>query len=322
MANETLSPTAGDINTAAPPLGAPDSAIGQRTGTESALSTWAGPYVTEMLGQGQAVANQPYQAYTGPLTAGESVPQSTAFQGVANLAVPTAAAGTYTPETFDTAQANRYINPYVQAALQPQLVELQRQQELKRIENAGRLTRAGAFGGGRQAVMDSELDRAYLDKSSELTGLAYLDAFNKAQQQFNLEQGREQSAQTDANRFVMDALSKQAQLGGLQRDIEKEGITADRKQFEEERKFPYQQVQFQQSLLQNLPLETQSYTYAQPSALANILSGASGTSSYLESILGPGGIGGLVGGLFGSDNSTPSAVNPNLGNIVAGQSWA
>ena len=278
MANETLSPTAGDINTA-----------------------WAGPYVTEMLGQGQAVANQPYQAYTGPLTAGESVPQSTAFQGVANLAVPTAAAGTYTPETFDTAQANRYINPYVQAALQPQLVELQRQQELKRIENAGRLTRAGAFGGGRQAVMDSELDRAYLDKSSELTGLAYLDAFNKAQQQFNVEQGRGQSAQTDANRFVMDALSKQAQLGGLQRDIEKEGITADRKQFEEERKFPYQQVQFQQSLLQNLPLETQSYTYAQPSALANILSGASGTSSYLESILGPGGIGGLVGGLFGSD---------------------
>tara|TARA_R110000787_G_scaffold127054_3_gene238383 strand:- start:1340 stop:2314 length:975 start_codon:yes stop_codon:yes gene_type:complete len=314
MANGTLSPTAGDVNTAAPALGAPDSAIGQRTGTESALSTWAGPYVTEMLGQGQAVANQPYQAYTGPLTAGESAPQSTAFQGVANLAVPTAAAGTYTPETFDTAQANRYINPYVQAALQPQLVELQRQQELKRIENAGRLTRAGAFGGGRQAVMESELDRSYLDKSSELTGLAYLDAFNKAQQQFNVEQGREQSAQTDANRFVMDALSKQAQLGGLQRDIEKEGVAADMKQFEEERKFPYQQVQFQQSLLQNLPLETQSYSYAQPSALANILSGASGSSSYLESILGPGGIGGLVSGLFGSDNSTPSAVNPSLGN--------
>ena len=304
----TQTPPAAAVNTAAPPLGAPNKVIGQKTGTESALSTWAGPYVTEMLGRGQAVSSQPYQAYTGPLTAGESAPQSTAFQGIANLAVPTAAAGTYTPATFDAAQANRYINPYVQEALQPQLVELQRQQELKRIENAGRLTRAGAFGGGRQAVMESELDRSYLDKAAELTGLAYLDAYNKAQQQFNVEQGREQSAQTDANRFVMDALGKQAQLGGLQRDIEKEGIAADRKQFEEERKFPYQQVQFQQSLLQNLPLETQSYTYAQPSALANILSGASGTSSYLESILGPGGVGGLVSGLFNPKPAVNTAV--------------
>ena len=297
----TVDPTAADINTAAPAFGAPNNVIGQKTGTESALSTWAGPYVTEMLGRGQAVSSQPYQAYTGPLTAGESAPQSAAFQGIANLAVPTAAAGTYTPATFDAAQANRYINPYVQTALQPQLTELQRQQELKRIENASRLTRAGAFGGGRQAVMESELDRSYLDKAAELTGLAYLDAFNKAQQQFNVEQGREQSAQADANRFVLDALSKQAELGTAQRGIEKEGIAADKKQFEEERKFPYQQVQFQQSLLQNLPLETQSYTYAQPSALANILTGASGTSSYLESILGPGGIGGLVSGLFGPD---------------------
>jgi len=304
----TQTPPAAAVSTASPPLTGPNSAIGQKTGTESALSTWAGPYVTEMLGRGQAVSSQPYQAYTGPLTAGESAPQSTAFQGIANLAVPTAAAGTYTPATFDAAQANRYINPYVQEALQPQLTELQRQQELKRIENAGRLTRAGAFGGGRQAVMESELDRSYLDKAAELTGLAYLDAYNKAQQQFNVEQGREQSAQTDANRFVMDALGKQAQLGGLQRDIEKEGIAADKKQFEEERKFPYQQVQFQQSLLQNLPLETQSYTYAQPSALQNILSGASGTSSYLESILGPGGIGGLVSGLFNPKPAVNTAV--------------
>ena len=303
----TQTPPAAAVSTASPPLTGPNSAIGQRTGTESALSTWAGPYVTEMLGRGQAVSSQPYQAYTGPLTAGESAPQSTAFQGIANLAVPTAAAGTYTPATFDAAQANKYINPYVQEALQPQLTELQRQQELKRIENAGRLTRAGAFGGGRQAVMESELDRSYLDKAAELTGLAYLDAYNKAQQQFNVEQTREQSAQTDANRFVMDALNQQARLGGLQRDIEKEGIAADRKQFEEERKFPYQQVQFQQSLLQNLPLETQSYTYAQPSALSNILTGASGTSSYLESILGPGGVGGLVSGLFGGSN--PAAAN-------------
>ena len=51
----------------------------KQTGTESALSTYAGPYVTDMLGRGRALADQGYQAYTGPLTAGQSGLQDTAF---------------------------------------------------------------------------------------------------------------------------------------------------------------------------------------------------------------------------------------------------
>ena len=56
-----------------------DDISGQQTGTESALSTYVGPYVTEMLGKGAALADQPYQAYMGPLTAGASALQDTAF---------------------------------------------------------------------------------------------------------------------------------------------------------------------------------------------------------------------------------------------------
>jgi hypothetical protein len=67
-----------------------DPLVGQQTGTESSLSNWAGPYVTEMLGRGQALASQPYQAYTGPLTAGQSGLQTQAFQGLAGLTIPTA----------------------------------------------------------------------------------------------------------------------------------------------------------------------------------------------------------------------------------------
>jgi len=60
------------------------------TGTESNLSNWAGPYVTNMLGQGQALANLPYQAYTGPLTAGASPLQTGAFSTAAGLTTPSA----------------------------------------------------------------------------------------------------------------------------------------------------------------------------------------------------------------------------------------
>ena len=58
------------------------------TGTESALSSWAGPYVTDMLGKGQALSEAPYQEYSGPLTAGTSPLQQQAFGTAANLGVP------------------------------------------------------------------------------------------------------------------------------------------------------------------------------------------------------------------------------------------
>lgn len=282
---------------------APESIIGKKTGQESALSNWVGPYVTEMLGRGQAVSQTPFEAYMGPLTAGESAPQTAAFQGVANLAVPTEQMTAFTPQTFGAEQATQYMNPYVQTALQPQLDELNRQQQLKRIDNASRLSRAGAYGGGRQAVMESELDRSYLDKASEITGLGYLDAYNKAQQQFNAEQNLAMQAQNQTNVYGLNALQRQADLGGKQRGIEAEGIAADKAQFDFEQAFPYKQIQFQQSLLQGLPLAAQSYNYAQPSALANILTGTSGSQGLATSLLGEGGIGGLISGLFGSGDT-------------------
>ena len=57
-------------------------------GTESNLSNWVGPYVTDMLGKGQALSETPYHAYQGPLTAGDSPLQAQAFNNASNLAVP------------------------------------------------------------------------------------------------------------------------------------------------------------------------------------------------------------------------------------------
>jgi hypothetical protein len=65
-----------------------------------------------------------------------------------------------------------------------------------------------------------------------------------------LEQDREAAAQTAANTYGLAGLTKQAELGGIERGIEQSGIEADRMQFEEERDFPYKQVQYMQSLLQ------------------------------------------------------------------------
>jgi hypothetical protein len=54
--------------------------------TAEGLSSWAGPYVSNYLGKGEALSNQPYQAYTGPLTAGASNLQQQQFAGLSDVA--------------------------------------------------------------------------------------------------------------------------------------------------------------------------------------------------------------------------------------------
>jgi hypothetical protein len=240
-----------------------------------------------MLGKGEALANTPYQAYTGPLTAGASDLQTGAFSGLAGLTIPTDKMGAYTPGSFtDTGVAQKYMNPYIQTALNPQIDEARRQAEISRMNDASRLTRAGAFGGSRQAIMESEGNRNLGANLANITGQGYKTAYDLAANQFNTEQGRGQSAQELTNQYGLNTLRNQAELGAVQRGIESEGIAADKAQFEEQREYPFKQVQYQQSLLQGLPLAAQTYSYAQPSTLSEILGSAGGLQS-LYKILFP-----------------------------------
>lgn len=271
----------------------------KQTGSSDSLAAYAGPYVTDMLGKGRALADQGYQAYTGPLTAGTSALQDTAFQGIANLTVPTTSMGAFNPGTFAasgaptasgdvpaaTGMVGEYMNPYLSAVLSPQLEEARRQAEISRQAESGRFTRAGAFGGSRQALADLERDDRLNRNLADITGKGYASAFDAARQQFNEEQNRQQTAIDAANRYGLDALAAQTKAGEIQRGIEAEGIAADLAQFEEERDFPYKNVQFMQSLLGTLPLTTQSYSYSQPSSLSNILAGG-GIADVIASLLG------------------------------------
>lgn len=280
-------PTAAETTAAAttPAATTTDATAPQQTGTESSLSSWVGDYVTDMLGKGQALGSTDYQGYGGPLTAGASAAQDAAFQGIAGLTLPTDQMGAFTPGSFtDAGIASQYMNPYLMQALQPQIDEARRQAGITATQNANKF--AGAYGGSAQALYNAEADRNLGQNLSAITGTGYANAFDKAQQQFNTEQGRGQTAQDAANTYGLAALTKQADLGAAQRSIESEGIKADRLQFEEERDFPYKQVQYMQSLLQGLPLATQSYSYAEPSSITAALNAAGGVKNLYDSIFG------------------------------------
>ena len=273
----------------------------------STLSEYAGPYVTEMLGKTQAVANQPYSVYQGPMTAGESGLQSKVFQGLGNLSfpsqlgqtfsstgayqLPSMTPGAYMPgaigtgagatptgtppvgQTQPTGIAAQYMNPYLQSVLNPQLEELRRQSQINLQPGLAKMTQAGGYGGGRQAIMESEANRNLLQEQNKTIGQGYANAYDKAMGQFNTEQGQA--------RTLADMLSG---AGAQQRGIEQEGITADYNEFLAQRDYPQKMLQFQQSMLQGLPISTVSNQAAQQSGIGQLSSTVGGLGNILESL--------------------------------------
>jgi hypothetical protein len=274
---------------------------------ESSLSSWAGPYVTEMLGRGQALAGLPYQAYMGPLTAGESGLQQQAFQGLGALQTPTAQQTTYDPMSFTAAgMQEQYMSPYLQGALDPQYAAAQRQADISAQNLQSQFGKAGAYGGSRQGVAEAELQRGLLDRMAGITGTGYQQAFEQAQRQFNEEQRRQMDAANQAQRYGLDVLREQQAGGATQRGIESQGIAADIAQFEQERDYPFKNVQFMQSLLQGQPLETQSYSYSQPTGLESLAGGVGGVKSILDLLSRPNNSG--TGPAGGYSQATQSAA--------------
>jgi hypothetical protein len=163
------------------------------------------------------------------------------------------------------------MNPYIEQALNPQLEAAKRQAEIQAQNLQSQFGKAGAYGGSRQGVAEAEMQRGLLDRMAGLTGQGYQQAYDKAVDLL----GKERS-------YGLDVLREQQAGGATERAIESQGIAADIKQFEEERDYPYKQVQFMQSLLQGLPLETQSYSYYEPSGLQSLLAGGSDIASILD----------------------------------------
>ena len=271
------------------------------------LSDWAAPYVTQMLGQTQALAAQPYQVYQGPMTAGESGLQSNVFQGLGSLNFPSqlgqsfSSTGAYqlpnpnaapgaapAAPAGPTGVAANYMNPYLQSVLTPQLDELRRQNEITNMGANAKLTQAGAYGGGRQAIMNAENNRNLMMEQNKTVGQGYANAYDKAMQQYNTEQGQ-----------AKGLAELMAQQGAAQRGIEQEGITADLNEFNAQRDYPQKMLQFQQSMLQGLPVQSVQNTAGSLSGLGTLLAGLGGGAAVSKE-LGYKNVGELLKG-FGLD---------------------
>jgi len=306
----------------------------------SDLPDWAKPYAQETLEKGRALSAAPYQAYNAPRIAGFSPLQEQAqaaagqmgpsqlgqFGGQVAGAASLGALGTqYSPfrmGQFTAGRAAQYMNPFVEMAMEPQLREAQRSSEMQRMADQAQAVRSGAFGGGRQAIVEAERQRNLGTQMGDIRARGYMTAFDQAQQQFAREQQlREQSRQYGAGLGMQglqtalqgagqlgalgqaefgqqkEAIGLQSQMGAQQQALRQQGLTQAYQDFQNEQNYPYKQLGFMSDMIRGLPLGQQSTKQIYeppPSAIQNI--GALGLGAYGLKQLGMFADGGQVNG--------------------------
>ena len=310
------------------------------TSNQKTVSPYAQPLASNMLEKANALTNAPTPVYTGQLTAGYSPLQEQAFQGLSSLTLPSSLinAGTnlndisqkaqnmsYAPNTitanqFDATQAQRYMNPYIQASLDPQLAALQRQQAINQQGDLAKLTQAGAYGGSRQAILQGQNNENLLRQQSGLIGSGYNQAYQNATQQFNADAARDLQAQqlnqaanqfgatyglqglqaaTQAQTAAANAGAQQAQygLGNLQamskagteqQSLDQQALNAQYNEYLRQLKYPTDMLTLDRNILAGLPIETLNQYGAKPSLAQQVAGGISGVSGIIDSLRGKG----------------------------------
>jgi hypothetical protein len=143
--------------------------------------------------------------------------------------------GTVTADTVSTKAftdpgvAASYMNPYQQQVTDVQLAEARRQAEIAKSGAAMGSIGRGTFGGGRQALMQGEADRALATQLGGIQATGSQQAYQQGQQAFTADQARQlqaQQANQGANLQAQQYTQQGQQFGaGLGKDLGLSGLT-------------------------------------------------------------------------------------------------
>lgn len=117
----------------------------------------------------------------------------------------------YRPQTIAGTDLSAYMNPFENQVVGQSLQDLERARQMQENQLDAQATQAGAFGGSRQAIMQSELGRNYLDQAARTASQLRLGGFQNAQQMAGQDIGY--GLQGSQNR--LNAASQLGQLSNL-----------------------------------------------------------------------------------------------------------
>ena len=200
------------------------------TTTVQALPEYARPYFERMMGRAETESQEGYTQYPGQRLAGFTPDQSTLFQGARDLygaGTPgqmglatnfaTQAGGyspTYNPMTFQggtfgTAEAQQYMDPYIQSVLNVQKGRMTRDFNEQQAGRDAAAVKAGAFGGNRRFVADEVARRGLNEQMQAVDAQGMSQAYNTAAGLFEADR----NARLGAERMTDQSNQFGAQLG-------------------------------------------------------------------------------------------------------------
>ena len=266
---------------------------------QSNLPKYFEPYAIDMMKRAESESKREYTPYEGQRLADENtdtarsreMARAAAEGGIGGLA--TAQGGTsagmnralsgmgYQSQDFDSAQAQKYMSPYLQNVLDVQKNQAVLDFNRGQADRNFAANQAGAFGGSRQGVQQALAGEGLQRQLGEIQATGQQKAFESAQQQF----GADRDARAQAEKMGLSAaesLSGQsAQLAALGEkaragDIESaqllEKISKDRmareqagldlgyEDFVRQRDMPREDLTFLSSILRGVPVQPSTET--------------------------------------------------------------
>jgi len=290
--------------------------------TQSSLPKYFEPYAIDMIKRAEAESKREYTPYEGKRLADENedtarsreIARAAAEGGIPGLGQATSGtmAGMgraiegmgYESQDFDSAQAQKYMSPYIQNVL-----DVQKQQAILDFnrQQAGRdadAVQAGAFGGSRQAVAQALAGEGLQRQLGDIQAVGQQKAFEQAQQQFGADrdarlaaerQGLSAAESLSGQSAQLLALGEKARAGDIESAQLLEKIAKDRQareqigldtayeDFVRQRDMPREDLTFLSSILRGVPVtpSTESTKFTQYNPVQDLLgTGIAGLGLY------------------------------------------
>jgi hypothetical protein len=250
----------------------------------------------EALGMAREATSRPYEQYTGQLVAGltpsqtQGISNINAAQGMALPAIQRGmqyteqAAQGITPEMYD-----RFYSPYVKDVANTTFGNLMESQAQQQSNLKSGAIQAGAFGGDRGGIAQSEMARQQQLGNAMAMSNIYNQGYGQAmglagQQVANLGSMGQQIAGLGAGAQASVLQGAQAQMaaGAQQQATEQARLQGAYEQWMQRQAYPYQQAQFFANIAQGLGAGaggTSSTTAPAPNMFSQILGGVGAIGS-------------------------------------------
>ena len=187
-------------------------------------------------------------------------------------------AGLQVQPMYGQSPVDKFMNPYERQVIDTAMGDIQRAGDIQGQGLRAQAVGAGAFGGSRSGIMESELGRNVLDQQARTAGQmrqsGYQNALQQAQQAFEASKGRGlQGSQLASNigqgiaglggmaqGALQSDIGSLTSAGALQRGVEQSGLDAMYKNQMQRYQMPYQQYGFLGDIYSGAPSTQQQIT--------------------------------------------------------------